>query len=138
MLSCDMAVVSESASLGQLEVGRGVIPGWGGTQKIPRAIGKPLAMELLLNGNRIKGTRAVELGLANVATPREQVLSTAKDMAKKLARQPAHAVRLIKDAVNRGCSVAARRRTRGSEADDFAEAFRLSGIAEALRKNSGE
>ncbi|MFA6448448.1 MAG: enoyl-CoA hydratase/isomerase family protein [bacterium] len=132
MLSCDMSVVADNANLGQPEVGRGVIPGWGGTQKIPRIAGKNRAMEVLLLGNRMRPEQAKEFGLINRVVPKDDVLKEAKDLAARLGRQPAHAVRLIKDAVLRGGQGSLEQGLE-IEADNFAEAFKLSGIAEKLK-----
>lgn len=134
MLSCDVSVAAENANLGQPESGRGVIPGWGGTQMIPRIAGRNRALELLLLGNRIKASQAMEMGLVNRVVPKEEVLKEAKELAARLGRQPAHAVRLIKDAVNRGLETDFESGLE-IEAENFAEAFRLSGIAEALKRN---
>jgi len=135
MLSCDVSVVADSAPLGQPEVGRGVIPGWGGTQKIARIAGKNRAMELLLLGNRIRGAQAYEMGLANRVVEREKVLPEAIELAKRLGRQPAHAVRLIKDAVARGLDLPLDAGLE-IEAANFEEAFRLSGIAKQTENES--
>jgi len=132
MLSCDMSVVADNAALGQPEVGRGVMPGWGGTQKIPRIAGKNRAMEILLLGNRMRPDQAKELGLVNRVVPKSDVLREAKELAARLGRQPAHAIRLIKDAVLRGLDTSLEAGLE-IEAANFSEAFNLSGIREKLK-----
>ncbi len=102
MLSCDMSVAAENVVIGMPEVGLGLLPGWGGTQKIPRIAGKNIAMELLLGGGRIKAQQAKEIGLVNRVVPRGEVMGEALEIAARLGRQPAHSIRLIKDAVLRG------------------------------------
>jgi enoyl-CoA hydratase len=134
MLSCDVSVVAENANLGQPESGRGLIPGWGGTQRIPRIAGRNRALELLLLGNRIKAKQAQEMGLVNRVVPKDDVMKEARELASRLGRQPAHAIRLIKDAVNRGLETSFEAGLE-IEAENFAEAFRLSGIAELLKKD---
>jgi len=133
MLCCDVSVVADNAALGQPEIGRGVMPGWGGTQKIPRIAGKNRAMEVLLLGNRMRPEQAKELGLINRIVPKDDVLKEAKDLAARLGRQPAHAVRLIKDAVLRGLDTSLEQGLE-IEADNFAEAFKASGIEEKLKQ----
>ncbi|HOY61672.1 MAG: putative enoyl-CoA hydratase echA8 [bacterium ADurb.Bin236] len=122
MLACDMSVVADNAPLGQPECGRGVIPGWGGTQKIPRICGKNAALELLLLGHRIRPEKALELGLINRVAPKEKVLEEAVALAARLGRQPAHAVALIKDAVSRGLETSLDNGL-AIEADNFAKAY---------------
>lgn len=135
MLSCDISVVEEGASLGQPEVGRGVIPGWGGTQKVPRIAGKNRAMEVLLLGNRFKPAQAKELGLINRVVPNGEAMKEAKELAKRLGKQPAYAVALIKDAVTRGCETDLDSGLE-IEAENFAKAFKLSGLADKLSKTT--
>ncbi len=133
MLCCDVSVVADNAALGQPEIGRGVMPGWGGTQKIPRIAGKNRAMEVLLLGNRMRPEQAKELGLINRIVPKDDVLKEAKDLAARLGRQPAYAVRLIKDAVLRGLDTSLEQGLE-IEADNFAEAFKVSGLEEKLKQ----
>ncbi|HOX29127.1 MAG TPA: enoyl-CoA hydratase/isomerase family protein [bacterium] len=133
MLACDMSVVADNAVLGQPEAGRGVIPGWGGTQKGPRIAGKNLAMEMLLLGNRIRAEQAKELGFVNRIVPKEKVIEEAMELAARLGRQPAVSVKMIKDAVLRGLETTLEAGLE-IEAENFATAFRESGIADLLRK----
>ena len=102
MLSCDLSIAEENVNLGQPEVTRGLIPGWGGTQKIPRAAGKQRALELMLLGGRIRAPQAHAMGLVNQVVPKGEGLSAARDLAARLAKNPALPMALIKDAVLRG------------------------------------
>ena len=133
MLSCDISVVAEGVALGQPEIGRGVMPGWGATQKIPRIAGKNRAMEILLLGNRFRPEQAKELGLVNLIVQKGEALKEAKGIAKRLGKQPAYAVRLIKDAVTRGCELELDAGLE-IEAENFAEAFNMSDMGEKSTK----
>ncbi|MEW6200977.1 MAG: enoyl-CoA hydratase/isomerase family protein [bacterium] len=105
MMSCDIVIAAENAALGQPEVNRGIMPGWGGTQMLPRRVGKYRAMELLLLGGRIKARDAEAMGLVNKVVPKGEELFTAMEIAKRFARAPRDSVRLIKDAVIRGSAM---------------------------------
>ena len=133
MLSCDLVIAADNAPIGMPEVGLGLMPGWRGTQMIPRIAGKQAAMELMLGGGRIRAPRAYELGLVNKVVPKEQVMAEAKETAKRLGRQPEHSVRLIKEAVTLGLDMPVEDGLR-LEAENFAEAFKVSGMAEKLKK----
>jgi len=95
-MSCDLLVVAEDARLGQPEINLGVMPGAGGTQRLTRAVGKTLATEMVLLGRELSGREAELHGLANRCVPAERVLPVALQLAKALARQAPHAVRVAK------------------------------------------
>lgn len=101
-MSCDIRIASEKAKFGQPEVLLGVIPGFAGTQRLPRLIGKGRAKELLFTGDQIDAQEAYRLGLVNHVVPPEQLLTAAKDMAKKIMSRGLVAVKLCKAAVNEG------------------------------------
>ena len=98
-MSCDLLVVAEDARLGQPEINLGVMPGAGGTQRLTRAVGKAIATEMVLLGREITGREAEAHGLANRCVPAERVLPVALDLARRLARQAPHAVRVAKRAI---------------------------------------
>jgi enoyl-CoA hydratase/carnithine racemase len=98
-LMCDMIVASESAEFGQPEILLGIIPGGGGTQRLTRVMGKQRAMELVLTGRRIKAQEALDLGIVNSVAPAGKWLDAAIELAEVVARRPALAVRLGKQAV---------------------------------------
>jgi enoyl-CoA hydratase len=98
-MSCDLMVVADDARLGQPEINLGVMPGAGGTQRLTRAVGKTLATEMVLLGRELSGREAEAHGLANRAVPAERVLPVALDLARKLAGQAPHAVRVAKRAI---------------------------------------
>jgi enoyl-CoA hydratase/carnithine racemase len=98
-LACDMVVASETAQFGLPEVTLGIIPGGGGTQRLTNIVGKHKAMELILTGRRIDAAEALELGVVNQVTAKDQWLDKAHDLALVIARRPPVAVRLGKQAV---------------------------------------
>jgi enoyl-CoA hydratase/carnithine racemase len=99
-MACDMLVAGDDAQLGQPEVGIGVIPGAGGTQRLARAIGRARAMELVLTGRRIGAAEADRLGLVTMVVPAAETLARAMELAGKVAAMPALAVEAAKAAVN--------------------------------------
>ncbi|WP_303721663.1 enoyl-CoA hydratase-related protein [Malonomonas rubra] len=101
-MACDIRIASDNAKFGQPEINLGIIPGWAGTQRLPRLIGKGKAKELMFTGEMINAAEAVQLGLANHAVPQADLLKTAKQMAEKIAAKPQVAVRLVKEAVDKG------------------------------------
>ena len=98
---CDMIIASESAQFGQPEINIGIIPGAGGTQRLPRAIGKSRAMELILTGKFIPAREAEARGLVSRVVPVELYLEEAKTLAREIALKPPAAVRFAKEAVNK-------------------------------------
>jgi enoyl-CoA hydratase len=102
---CDMIVASETAQFGQPEIGIGIIPGAGGTQRLTRAVGKAVAMEVMLAGRRLTADEALAAGLVNRVYPVERYLAEAVALAGKVAGMPRVAVALAKDAVNQACEL---------------------------------
>jgi enoyl-CoA hydratase len=100
-MMCDMIVASESAKFGQPEITLGIIPGAGGTQRLTRAVGKALAMEVMLGNRHLTAHEAYAAGLVNRVFPVESYLQESIHLAAKIAAMPHVAVRLIKDAVNK-------------------------------------
>lgn len=100
-MMCDMIVASETAKFGQPEITIGIIPGAGGTQRLTRAVGKALAMEVMLGNRHLTAQEALSAGLVNRVYPVESYLDEAVTLAGKIAAMPRVAVRLIKDAVNK-------------------------------------
>lgn len=99
-MACDMIVASESAQFGQPEINIGVIPGAGGTQRMTRAVGKALAMEICLNGRFLTADEAQKYGLINHIYPVELYLEEAVKFAASIAERAPVALRLGKEAVN--------------------------------------
>src|SRR5690606_7685030 len=98
-MACHLRVASEKAQFGQPEVNLGLIPGYGGTQRLPRLVGRGVAAELLLTGDRISAQRAYEIGLVNrVATP-EALLAVAKERVTTIAAKAPVAVAMALQAL---------------------------------------
>jgi len=103
-LACDLRIASTRARFGQPEVSLGLIPGFSGTQRLPRILGIGRAKELLFTGNIIDAEEAFEIGLVNkLVTPRDLLRET-KSMAKRITKQSSRAVGMIKKAINYGYS----------------------------------
>lgn len=99
-MACDMIVASESAKFGQPEINLGIIPGAGGTQRMTYAVGKALAMEIVLNGRFLSAAEAQQHGLINRVVPTELYLEEAIKFAAEIAARAPVALRLAKEAVN--------------------------------------
>ena len=98
-MTCDMIVASETAKFGQPEIKIGIMPGAGGTQRLTRAVGKALAMEMVLTGKFITAQEAFDAGLVNRIVPEELYLDEAVKLAKEVALQSPVAIRLAKESV---------------------------------------
>lgn len=99
-MACDMIVASETARFGQPEINLGVIPGAGGTQRLTRAVGKAVAMEVILNNRTLTAAEAYQWGLVNRVVPAERTLDEAVQLAQEIAERAPIAVRLGKEMVN--------------------------------------
>ncbi len=99
-MACDMIVASETARFGQPEINLGVMPGAGGTQRLTRAVGKAVAMEMVLNNRTLTAEEALHYGLVNRVVPMERYLEEALGLAEEITRRAPLAVRLAKEAVN--------------------------------------
>jgi enoyl-CoA hydratase len=121
-MACTIRISSEFGVFGQPEVKLGLIPGFGGTQRLPKLVGMGNAMELLLTGDTIDATEAHRLGLVNKVVPAAELIDTAKKIAGKMMRVGPIAVKLTKDAAYRGVGMTA---TDGMklEADLFGACF---------------
>ncbi len=84
-MSCHLRICGDRARFGQPEISLGIIPGWGGTQRLPRLIGKAKATEWILTGDVVMASEAVRLGVVNQSVPQDHVLKAAKDLARKIA-----------------------------------------------------
>jgi enoyl-CoA hydratase len=96
---CDIIIAAETARFGQPEINLGIMPGAGGTQRLPRAVGKYRAMELILSGRQITAQQAYEWGLANRVVPAEALLDETRALAREIASKPPVAVRVAKEAI---------------------------------------
>ena len=101
-LACDFIYAQEGARLGLPEVTLGIFPGFGGTQRLPRHIGRAQAKELIYTGEMIEAQRAYELGIVNKVCKAEELLEEAKNTLRRIARNGPLAVKVAKELVNRG------------------------------------
>jgi enoyl-CoA hydratase/carnithine racemase len=93
---------SQQVVMGQPEIDRGIIPGWGGTQRLPRLVGKTKALEMLLLGTRVNAPEALSIGLITRISQPGQLMNDAKELARTLAKKAPIAMQIILDAVTRG------------------------------------
>src|SRR5438552_2230239 len=100
-LSCDLIVASETARFGQPEINLGVLPGAGGTQRLPRAVGKAVAMDMILTGRMLAAEEALQFGLVARVVAREAWLEAAKAVGREFAAKSPVSVRLAKEAVDK-------------------------------------
>jgi enoyl-CoA hydratase len=100
-MACDLIVASETAKLGQPETGLGLIPGAGGTQRLTRAVGKAVAMDVILSGRLLSAREAFQAGLVARVVAKEAWLEEAKRVARDIAAKGPVAIRLAKEAVDR-------------------------------------
>ena len=101
-LACDMRIASENAMFGQPEILIGILPGWGGTQRLPRLVGMGIAKELILGGGQINAQRAYEIGLVNKVAPLTSLMDEAQKMAGKFTKLPGFALKMAKNSINYG------------------------------------
>lgn len=98
-LACHLRIASETASFGQPEVNLGIIPGYGGTQRLPRIVGLGIALELILTGERIDARRAYEIGLVNRVVPADALLDEARRMVQTIGSKGPLAIRYALEAI---------------------------------------
>jgi len=98
---CDLIVASETAQFGQPEINLGVLPGAGGTQRLTRAVGKSVAMDMILSGRMLAAEEALQFGLVARVVARETWLEAAKEVAREIAAKSPVSVRLAKEAVDK-------------------------------------
>ena len=104
-MSCDIRICSENAIFGQPEVGLGIIPGFGGTQRLARLIGMGMAKEMIFTAQNIKAEQALRIGLVNAIYPQNELLNEAKKLALTIAKNGANAIKNSKKAINEGMQV---------------------------------
>ena len=99
-MACDIRIASENARVGQPEVNVGLIPGWGGTQRLPRFVGKGIAKELIFTGKMIDAKTAERIGLVNMVVPSENLKSAVEEFCKEVMSKSPIAIRLVKELIN--------------------------------------
>lgn len=101
-MSCDIRICSDNAVFGQPEVGLGITPGFGGTQRLPRLVGAGMAKQMIYTGRNIKAEEAYRIGLVNAVYTQEELMAQAEKMAAGIAKNAPIAVRNCKKAINDG------------------------------------
>jgi len=101
-MACTLRIAADSARFGQPEIDLGLIPGFAGTQRLARLVGKTKAMELILTGRQIAASEALDIGLINRVVPASDLMSEARTLAAELATKPPIAVRYAMAAINKG------------------------------------
>ncbi len=104
-LTCDLRICSDTAKFAFPEIGLGIIPGGGGTQRIQKIVGQGVAKELLYFGDMFDAERALELQIVNKVVPAKELLAVTKGWAERLAERPQIALRMLKTAVNTGANI---------------------------------
>ena len=104
-MSCDIRICSDNAIFGQPEVGLGITPGFGGTQRLARLVGPGMAKQMIYTGRNINAEEALRIKLVNAVYPQSELLNEAKKLAETIARQAPIAVRNSKKAINDGLQV---------------------------------
>ena len=140
-LACDLIIAADKARFGQPEINLGVIPGFGGTQRLARRIGLPLARELIYTGDMIDAQTALRYGIANRVVPLADLMTEAKTLAQKIATKPPIAIRQAKAAINSGIDMDIANASR-FEAEAFAMTFatedKREGMAAFLEKREAK
>jgi len=138
-LACDIRIASENAKLGQPELGLGILPGAGGTQRLPRLVGPAKAKELIFTGDIIDAREAERIGLVNKVVPQSDLLDAAKEMARKIISKGPLAVRLAKIVINQGMDLDLSNASlleRLAQAIIFGSEDRMEGLTAFLEKRS--
>lgn len=130
-MACDIRIASETAIFGQPEAGLGITPGFGGTQRLARIVGIGRAKELIYSAQNIKADEAYRIGLVNKVVPLEELMPTAKKLASKIMRNAPIAVKLCKDAINRGMQVDIDKAV-NIESEDFGKCFATEDQTEGM------
>ena len=131
-MACDIRIAGERAKFGQPEVGLGITPGYSGTQRLPRLVGKGKAMELIVTGSIITAETAASIGLVNRVVPQESVMEEAMDMAKKIAGNAPLAVSYAKKSIQKGSEIADMDQAIHVEAEYFGKCFATSDQKEGM------
>lgn len=131
-IACDIRIASEKAKLGQPEINLGIIPGSGGTQRLPRLIGSSRAKRLIFTGELVDAKTALEIGLVDKVVPHDQLIDEAKRMALSIASKPTVALALAKSAINRGLGLDLRTGL-DYEIECFAQCFATSDQKEGMK-----
>lgn len=130
-MACHMRIANNRAMFGQPEITLGIIPGFGGTQRLSRLVGKGKALELILTGDRITGGEAASIGLVNKAVPGTEVMKTALGLARKIASFGRPSIAAAVEAVNEGVALSLPESLE-VEADKFSSLVQTEDMHEGL------
>ena len=130
-MACDLRIVAANAQMGQPEIKLGLLPGAGGTQRLPRLVGAGIAKELLYTGDPISAEEAYRIGLANRVVPAGEALAAARQMGQTIAGMAGVALRYIQEAVDRGLDTTLDAGLQ-IEADLFAKVFQTEDVREGV------
>ena len=140
-MACDIRIAAESAVFGQPECGLGILPGFGGTQRLARLVGKGRAKELIFTCDRIDAQEAYRIGLVNKVVPQAELLDACRAMARRILKNGGYAVTLAKQAINAGLDTDLANGLK-MEADAFALSFsthdKKEGMTAFLEKRPAE
>jgi len=131
-MSCDIRIAADTAWFGQPEITIGTVPGFGGTQRLPRLVGKGRALEMILTGEMIDAREAWRIGLVNRVVTSDELLPAAHELALKLAGKSMVAMKFCREAVHNGMEMALPQACR-YEADLFALSFATTDQKEGMR-----
>ena len=140
-MSCDIRICSENAIFGQPEVGLGITPGFGGTQRLPRLIGESMAKQIIFTGKNIKAEEALRIGLVNAIYPKDELLAEAKKLAEEIAKNSAYAISNSKKSINEGLQVDIDRGIQIEEkyfGDCFETQDQINGMKNFLQKGNNK
>jgi enoyl-CoA hydratase len=104
-MACDFRIASENARMGQTEVNIGLIPGWGGTQRLTRLVGMTKSKELVFTGRMVDARTAEQLGIVNMVTSTDKLKETVRQFALELASKPPVALKVAKSLINKGANI---------------------------------
>jgi len=105
LMACDICIAAKSAKIGQPEINLGIHPGFGGTQRLPRLVGRMKAKELLLTGRNVDADEACQIGLVNMVVDDDKLMETAQNLASKIAEKSSVPTQFIKSLVNKGADI---------------------------------
>jgi len=131
-LACDLRIAAQSARFGQPEVNLGVVSGWGGTQRLPRLVGKTRGLEMLMLGEQISADEALAMGLVNRVVPDDMLMAEVTALAKRLAAKSPLALAKVKETVERGLPLSLTEGLR-EEARCYVEAYVGGDAKEGIR-----
>ena len=130
-MACHIRYASENAVFGQPEVGLGLIAGFGGTQRLPRLVGKGMAFELLLSGRNINADEALKIGLVNKVVPLKELILTVEKLALSIIKNAPIAIKLTIDSVNVGADLSLKNGL-NNEQEEFSKLFNSRDTKEGL------